>query len=76
LLPPTAAMAQGGVDEVKQVITEFLIPFSSRDMDGFMRYFADDATVFFPPSAKGAAPERVQGKTAIAKEFAASPGTS
>ena len=71
LLSSAEAKAQSGVDEVKQVIADFLVPFSGRDVAGFMRYFADDATVFFPPSARGATPGRVQGKAGIAKEFEA-----
>jgi uncharacterized protein (TIGR02246 family) len=56
--------------DVERVVTEFLAPFSNRDVVKFMAFFSDDATVFFPPSA--AAPlGRVRGRTEIERTFKA-----
>jgi ketosteroid isomerase-like protein len=67
----TRAAAQSQPDDVQRVIAAFLIPFSSGNVAEFIDYFADDATVFMPPTAPGASPGRVQGKAAIAREFEA-----
>jgi ketosteroid isomerase-like protein len=57
---------------VAQVIQDFLVPFSNRNIREFIEYFADDATVFFPAvQGPGFPPDRVQGKAAIAREFEA-----
>ena len=64
-----SAVAQSNTDEVEQVIKAFLIPFSNQNVAEFVEYFAEDATVFFPPARFPAA--RVEGKAAIASAFAA-----
>jgi hypothetical protein len=54
--------------DIERVIRDFLVAFSNRDYAAFVRYFAEDATVFFPPSA--AAPlGRVQGRSEIERTF-------
>lgn len=63
------ARAQSSSDEIEQVIKAFLIPFSNQNVAEFMDYFAEDATVFFPPARFPAV--RVEGKAAIASAFAA-----
>jgi ketosteroid isomerase-like protein len=69
---PPQALAQSGSDAVEQVIKDFLVPFSNRNIPEFIEYFADDATVFFPSvQGFGFPPDRVQGKAAIAREFEA-----
>jgi ketosteroid isomerase-like protein len=65
----TYASPKNRPEGVEQVINDFLVPFSSRDVAGFMAYFAEDATVFFPPSASGAPPGRVQGRANVARAF-------
>jgi len=44
----TSAAAQGGADEVERVIKDFLVPFCNRNISEVIKYFADDATAFFP----------------------------
>jgi ketosteroid isomerase-like protein len=69
---PPGALAQSGSDAVEQVIKDFLVPFSNRNIREFIEYFADEATVFFPSvQGPGFPAERVQGKAAIAREFEA-----
>lgn len=69
---PSHVMAQNGSDEVEQVIRDFLVPFSNRNIPEFIEYFADDATVFFPAvQGAGFPSDRVQGKAAIARAFEA-----
>lgn len=65
----TASELQNRSDDVERTIAAFLDPFANRDVPGFIDYFAEDATVFMPPSASGASPRRIQGKRAIATEF-------
>ena len=56
--------------DIERVIREFLVAFSNRDYAVFVPYFAEDATVFFPPST--AAPlGRVQGRSEIERTFKA-----
>jgi ketosteroid isomerase-like protein len=69
------AGAQAPADEVEQVIAKFLIPFSSGNVGEFIDYFADEATLFMPPSAARASAIRVQGKAGIRREFEALFGT-
>lgn len=71
LVSAAGAVAQTRVDDVEQVIEAFLIPFSNRDISAFVGFFADDATMFLPPSAIGAPTGRIQGKQDIAREFEA-----
>jgi ketosteroid isomerase-like protein len=65
------AAAQSQPDDVERVLAAFLIPFSNGNVAEFIDYFAEDATLFMPPTAPGASPDRVQGKAAIAREFQA-----
>ena len=67
----TPVGAQSGPAEVEPVIASFLVPFSNRDVAGFIGFFADDATLFMPPTAKGASIGRVEGRPNIAREFEA-----
>ena len=54
--------------DIERVIRDFLIAFGNRDYAVFVPYFAEDATVFFPPST--AAPlGRVQGRSEIERTF-------
>ena len=54
--------------DLERVIQAFLVAFSNRDFALFIPYFAEDATVFFPPST--AAPlGRVQGREEIERTF-------
>ena len=56
--------------EIERVVTQFLTAFSNRDVVGFVPFFSEDATMFFPPSA--AAPTgRVRGRNAIEHTFRA-----
>jgi ketosteroid isomerase-like protein len=67
---PSARAGASGSDVVEQVIKDFLVPFSNRNIREFIEYFADDATVFFPSvQGPGFPSDRVQGKAAIAREF-------
>ena len=54
--------------DVERTIQNFLVAFSDRDVDAFVPYFSEDATVFFPPS-KAAPPGRVQGRSDIQRTF-------
>jgi ketosteroid isomerase-like protein len=71
LVSAAGAVAQTRVDDAERVIEAFLIPFSNRDIPTFIEFFADDATMFLPPSAIGVPTERIQGKQDIAREFEA-----
>ena len=62
------AFAQGGNDEIEQVLKAFLVPFSGQNVAEFIDYFAEDAVVFFPSS--GFDTMRVEGKANIARTFA------
>ena len=54
--------------DIERVIRDFLIAFGNRDYAVFVPYFAEDATVFFPPST--AAPlGRVRGRSEIERTF-------
>ena len=56
--------------DIERVIRDFLLAFGNRDYAVFVPYFAEDATVFFPPSM--AAPlGRVQGRSEIERTFKA-----
>ena len=63
-----AAVAQQQTPE--QTVREFLIPFADRDVIRFIRYFADDATMFFPP-ANSAPLALVRGRSEIERAFKA-----
>jgi ketosteroid isomerase-like protein len=69
LSTPGVARAQPAPQkDVDGVIRDFLVAFSNRDFAAFVPYFAEDATVFFPPST--AAPlGRVQGRPEIERTF-------
>jgi ketosteroid isomerase-like protein len=51
-------------------MSRFLVAFANNDVPAFAEFMAEDATMFFPPSAPGAPSLRVQGKTEIARAFA------
>ena len=65
-LPVSAAKP----DSVEQTVSRFLVAFANRDVPAFTDFIAEDATMFFPPSAPGVPPLRVQGKTEITRAFA------
>ena len=67
MIGATTASAQDA--EIEQVIKAFLIPFSNQNVAGFIEYFAEDATVFFPAAQFPAM--RVEGRDAIARAFSA-----
>jgi ketosteroid isomerase-like protein len=54
--------------DVREMMTDFLAAFSSRDISAFIPYFAENATAFFPPAAT-APSTRVQGRQAIKETF-------
>ena len=57
-------------NDIERVVRDFLIVFGNRDYAMFVPYFAEDATVFFPPST--AAPlGRIQGRSEIERTFKA-----
>jgi ketosteroid isomerase-like protein len=51
-------------------MSRFLVAFANNDVPAFAEFMAEDATMFFPPSAPGAPSLRVQGKSEIAGAFA------
>ena len=65
--PPASAVKP---DSVEQTMSRFLAAFANRDVPAFAEFMAEDATMFFPASARGAPSLRVQGKTEIARAFA------
>ena len=65
--PPSVSAAKP--DSVEQTVSRFLVAFANRDVPAFTDFIAEDATMFFPPSAPGAPSLRVQGKTEIARVF-------
>jgi ketosteroid isomerase-like protein len=53
-------------------VSGFLVAFDNLDMPKFLSYFADDATMFHPPSAPPRTfPTRLQGRQAIERTFQA-----
>ena len=62
---------QAQPDGIEQMMDGFLTAFSNRDVVTFSAYFADDATMFFPPSAFDPPSGRVHGREGIAKGFEA-----
>ena len=67
-LPDVVGAQPNPQKDVEHVIRDFLVAFSNRDFAAFLPYFAEDATVFFPPST--AAPlGRVQGRSEIERTF-------
>ena len=68
VLCPAAGVAQQQTPE--QTVREFLIPFADRDVIRFIPYFADDATMFFPP-ANSAPLGLVRGRSDIERAFKA-----
>jgi len=53
--------------KVGATLTQFVTAFKNLDMPEFSSFFADDVTVFFPPSAK--TPARVNGKKKVMDVF-------
>lgn len=60
------AMASGQQREAEGALRAFLTAFENLDWDAFARFFAEDATVFFPSSES---PRRFAGKAAIEGQF-------
>ena len=70
VMSPVAAGAQEPKGQIERVVRDFLVAFGNRDFAVFVPYFAEDATVFFPPSA--IAPlGRIQGRAEIERTFKA-----
>ena len=51
--PPASAAEP---DSVEQTMSRFLVAFANNDVPAFAEFMAEDATMFFPPSAPGARP--------------------
>jgi ketosteroid isomerase-like protein len=65
----TAAGGQG-LDGVEPAVQGFLAAFNDLDMPRFLTYFAEDASIFHPPSAPPRTfPARLQGKKEIERTF-------
>ena len=56
--------------DIESVVTEFLTALSNRDFARFVPFFAENATMFFPPSAV-APTGRVRGRNEIEQTFRA-----
>ena len=69
VLPRSATGTQDQRAAIERMMREFLVHFSNRDVAAFGPYFAEDATVFFPPSAFGPPSGRVEGRASIAEGF-------
>ena len=68
LIAPGAVSAQA--PDAERTVREFLVPFANRDFDRFIPYFAEDATMFFPP-ANTAPTGLVRGRAQIEQAFKA-----
>ena len=66
LITPGVLSAQA--PDAERTVREFLVPFASRDFDRFIPYFAEDATMFFPP-ANTAPTGLVRGRAQIEQAF-------
>lgn len=51
------------------LLEQFLVAFSNRDIATFSAFFAEEATMFFPPSAFGPPSGLVEGRANIAEGF-------
>jgi ketosteroid isomerase-like protein len=67
--PAQNISAQVQRDNIEQTMASFLAAFANRDLPAFSEFFAEDATMFFPPSATGSPSRRVEGKTEIRRAF-------
>jgi ketosteroid isomerase-like protein len=57
-------------DSVEAAVSGFLVAFDNLDMPKFITYFAEDATMFHPPSAPPRTfPTRLQGLREIERTF-------
>ena len=65
-IAPGAVCAQA--PDAERTVREFLVPFANRDFDRFIPYFAEDATMFFPP-ATTAPTGLVRGRAQIEQAF-------
>jgi len=65
--PKSTARTISDSIEVVQTINAFVDAFSNLHWQQFTRFFAEDATAFFPPSAN--IPEKVNNKDEILKVF-------
>src|SRR5439155_26056781 len=61
--------AQVQRDNIEQTVARFLAAFANRDLPAFIQFSAENATMFFPPSAPGSPSRRVEGKTEIGRAF-------
>ena len=68
LLAPSDGFAQ--TSDAEQTVREFLVPFAARDFERFIPYFAEEATMFFPP-ANSAPAGLVRGRANIERAFKA-----
>jgi len=59
--------AKSNAAAVEKTAAQFIEAFTNLDWERFRRFFAADATVFFPPSARS--PRRANGKTEIEAVF-------
>lgn len=66
LISSTVATAQPS--DAERIVRDFLVPFANRDFDRFIPYFAEDATMFFPP-ANSAPTGLVRGRSNIEQAF-------
>ena len=65
-----ACFAQRAAPDAREAVMSFLAAFSSGDAARFMPYFAEDATMFFPPGPASDGPmDRIQGRANIERIF-------
>ena len=65
----SAGSAHSQSAEIEVMMNQFLAAFSNRDVDAFSFYFAEDASMFFPPSTFSPPSGLVEGRANIAREF-------
>jgi ketosteroid isomerase-like protein len=69
-LGSAATAVQQGDDGLDAATQQFLTAFNNLDMPAFLDCFADDATVFHPPSAPPRTfPMRIRGRAEIQRTF-------
>ncbi|HJU75881.1 MAG TPA: nuclear transport factor 2 family protein [Gemmatimonadaceae bacterium] len=67
--PRSTASTSSQSGEIELMMQKFLAAFSNRDVEAFTAYFAEDASMFFPPSAFSPPASLVEGRTNIAAAF-------
>jgi ketosteroid isomerase-like protein len=60
---------QNANDEVRQTLTKFLTAFANLDWEAFRKFFADDATVYFPSQRASRATGRAEIETTFRQVF-------